>query len=141
MSVIDIERALLTQVALIDLTPDLPVAWPGLTFDPSVDGPAGYISVDILPSAPRQIDLGDAALNEYRGQAVVQVFSLRGIGHIKARDTAEQVALYFSRGEVLTFEDVTVQLTAAPFIAPSLSSGAYIQTPIRVAYMAHLANQ
>ena len=141
MSVIDIERALLTQIALIELTPDLPVAWPGVPFDPSTDGASGFISVDILPAAPRQIDLGSNALNEHRGTAVVQTYALRGIGHIKARDVAEEVALYFPRGEVLTFDAVTVLITAPPHITASLSSGGYIQTPIRVSYMAHLANQ
>ena len=128
-----IDNALMARLAGLTLSPVRRVAWPGTDFTPN-SGEI-YLAPTVLPNTTTQASLGYDGVNRHQGLFQVSVWSPLASPMIPALEVASAVAAHFKRGTVLTFEGITVRVSAPPSRAPAIPDGAWRQIPITIPYL------
>lgn len=113
-------------------SPNLAVSMPDVPFTPPEGEP--YLDVALLPNTTLNYAIADDGSSRYRGLLQIAVMWPSGQGGIlDALDLAGRVAAHFAKGTRLS-EDVTVQSTSKPSIAPPMTEPGRLRVPVTVAY-------
>ena len=102
-----IERALLTRLASLTLSPARPIAWPGASYTPTVG--TIYLAPSILWNSSERGEIGSAAARRHVG--IFQV-NVRGpaIGNPETdAEIADRIIEHFDR-QVITLNSITVRI-------------------------------
>jgi hypothetical protein len=125
-------------VTRLQAFPSLPsVAWENMNFTP-VTGTT-YIRPFLLPGEPAQAEIGPLGQNWHNGIYQISIFAPAGQGTATAGTLRDSLIDHFKRGTLLTYSDITVQVTKA-FSGPTLQEADWIHISITIRYRLLAAN-
>ena len=127
----DIEAALNTQLATIQVSEVPPIAWPNDGYEPILG--TDYLRPTLLPSSNAQVSLGSTGKDKYVGIYQVDVFYGKGEGRSAFPD---QIADLFKRGTVLTYNGVNVVISSATPESISYEES-WCMAPVSVTFYAY----
>lgn len=113
----NIETALLTRVASLDLTPALQVAWPNVAFTPPAA--AAYVQVLHFPNRNTRLFLDGADPHFRQGILQMTVVAPLNAGPQAATRIAGGIAAHFPADLALYSEGLKLKIAAAPRVWPA----------------------
>lgn len=128
----DIAEALTGRLGSFTLSPDgpdLPIAWPGRVYKPSVD--KAYLRATILRATPRRLT-ASIGLTEHKGSFQIDVFWPINRGETDPLKIADKLASHFRTG----WTDCLVKLDDPPQIMTAWTDGTWFVVPVRIPYRA-----
>ncbi|MGA0540730.1 phage tail terminator-like protein [Neotabrizicola sp. VNH66] len=127
--------ALKRRVEALDLSPPLPVAWPGMVFRPPTDPDtrlvSPFLTVTNVSAAPRRLALRRAAHDRVGVLTIVHA-AVAGWPYEKYLETAGQIAAWFPEDLCLPYRGVTVRVSSRPHIVDGYLDGGYWRTPVNI---------
>lgn len=133
MAIVEIKRA--AERHLSTMTPPLPTAWEGASFQPPID--QAYQRVQFQIQTPEDPVLG---LGFYRERLTMQVFiaglNNKGASEVIAR--AEAIRNRFSKGLVLNEGNVKIHVLRTPQISGTMIASDRIICPVLIELVAEV---
>jgi hypothetical protein len=124
----DISTALYSHMATFPTT--LPVAWPGIAFDPP-NNPHIVVQLSSRVTSAETIQSHDRVTGTMNADVRWQ----KGVGTIPAEGVASDIAAYFPRGLRIANMGVTVHIGAADVKAPIEGDG-WLSIPVVIPWLA-----
>lgn len=112
----DINTALSSRLALIQVAGSPPIAWENTIYSPT----AGtiYLRENFLPNMKDPVGISHASTDDYEGIYQVTVIADRGTRRFDAQEQARLVALHFPRGGEYTYNGVMTKITKTVINSP-----------------------
>lgn len=110
----------------------LPVAWPGLDFEPPAD--QKYLRVTYLPNVTTSFLLGENEPKEHIGQLQIDVMWPQGAGTSQPTEIAGAIIQRFKDGTTIENEGVRIDVSSQPDPGPYLESPPNLQLPVTINY-------
>lgn len=111
----NIETALLTHAAALDLTGDPPLAWPNVEFpEPGQEKPATYIEVRHFPSRNTRLFLKGSDPHIRQGILQLTIFTSLNVGPTSATTLAGEIAEHFPADLALFGNDIKLRIQQTP---------------------------
>lgn len=134
-----IYEALCAQLVIacegLGMSTDL-VSWPGYPFTPPND--RKFLRVQYLPNQTERVAVDSVAPHRHAGILQVTVVWPENSGFQQPLDIAGQVADFFAADTRMVYQDVIVRSTKRPTIAPSMTDGADLLTPVSIEYESYI---
>lgn len=131
-----IYEGLNSWLAVLTLTPVVPIAWPNLPAAPN--GP--YLRPWLLPEPTEALTLSADGPNDYKGTYQVSAFWPVGTGTTRILEAASAIVLHFKRGTSITREGIRMWVDAPPSLGPMIQEPDIFQLPVSVPYRAFISN-
>ena len=139
MSDSDIADALFEHLNTLNLSPALPIAWPGRSFNPPTSG--AWLRVSFLPGQTTAFAVGHEDSEDHRGLLQVSVFAPADAGQFVALGLADRIRAHFRRGTRLDTEDgIAVRVSSPPYLSPPIDEPNWVQVAVSVPYLAFAPN-
>jgi len=127
-------QALVTRLESLVLSPELPIAFPGVEFDKPESG--YWLEAAFLPAQSAAVSL--SGWNEYTGVLqIVLVTSSTQTAEVVRQNIVSSIVAHFKRGTVLTEGDQEVRIVQPPYASPSFAdpqTPTLTRTPVTVPY-------
>ena len=133
-----IVEALLDYLSKELINPEIPIAWPNVSFKPNLS--IGYLQAEVFQSDVESYALGFDTDNAHTGILQLNLFWPLGKGVIEAMEFASAMADYFKRGTQIGFDGITIGILRAPVVSGALTGEQFLQIPIRIQYTAEIPN-
>jgi hypothetical protein len=130
-----IPDALLAHLALLSLTPVLPIAYPDVPFTPPS---TAYLKVYYIPNGTERICITPGSPNRYQGILQVTVVFPAGQGAVKPNDVAGQIANHFAEGTQLQTAAGPIRIDKRPSVERPMQDTDRIQIPVSIDWVAFL---
>lgn len=127
-----IADALNRHLAGLVLSPVLPVAWPGLPFNPPAEG---YLEATFLPNRSTSLAVTRGSVRHI-GFYQVTVVALAASGIVKALDLAGVVIDWFGKDTRLDQDGIRLRIMEQPWTAPPLQDPDRLRIPVSIPYVA-----
>jgi hypothetical protein len=133
MALIDavISDLLLTRLAGLVFSPAVPIANPGVAFDPADH--ETYLEASVLFNAPTDTGFISAS-TEFKGILQVMVVTKTMEGIIPPAEIADTVRNHFARGTRLVGEGVVVKVPSTPAVNAPITTADHINIPVSIPY-------
>lgn len=92
----EILEAFLARLKEYCVFPSVPVAWPGIDFNPPDTGM--WLEARLFPNEPRDLAWQDDSRHEDRGFFQIRIFYRPGAGQLKPSQLADDLIAYFPKG-------------------------------------------
>lgn len=112
----------------LGISPELPIAWPGISFDPSDTGM--WLEVSLFPNEPLDPVWDSDGCALQRGFLQVLVGYRPGLGQVRASEIADAVITHFGKGTALG----PVIVKKKPWQSPPLTDPEKLYIPITIPY-------
>lgn len=125
--------ALMTRLQEVIFAPEtIEIAWPATDYKPTSSIP--YLRPSVMPNTTRApfLSLDDA--NQYVGIFQVLVCDIAGRGGSKARQIASKITTSFSRGAVITKDNVSIHISAPPTVGNDIQEPDRLIVPVTIPY-------
>lgn len=129
-----IMAALFGRMALLTLTPVLPVAWPNVTFAPP--STKKYLRVQYVPNITNRRFVNSDGQHEHVGLLQVSVHWPQGAGEAAPREIAGKIVDHFPADLRLAFDGGYARITQAPTVADLIVEDAQVQIPVLIQWSA-----
>lgn len=126
----DILGALMSRVNSLGL--GVPVAWPGVNFDPPADGK--YIAATFIPNGAGRVAISTGTAHRHIGMLQLSVFWPRGAGQVAPLEKASEIVDGFTTDLKLTAGSNTVRITKKPDLAGPLTEPHATHVPVTVSW-------
>lgn len=127
----ELETALLTALQGVGLS--IPIAWPGLVFNPPSDNL--YVEPRIIANTPINYSVRSDADLEHRGIFRVLVHGSKGVSGLSLVVYVEQIIPSFAKNTLLTSGSTTVTMIAPPFVGDLVQSDNDVVLPVDFQYV------
>jgi|AntDeeMetagen134_2_1112570.scaffolds.fasta_scaffold02290_4 hypothetical protein len=131
----NIRKALDSHLAT--MPPAIDVAWPNRPYDPQIGTP--WMRPNLLPTPPRQAELGLQGRNAHTGIYQISVFYPAGNGPGRAEDAASALVERFKRGTDVTYANHLVRCVMAGYRDGTQEPDWY-SLIVEIEYRAYLPN-
>jgi hypothetical protein len=132
-----IAELLLAHLEDIEFSPGMPIAYPGIEFEP--ESGQAYLEAVFLPNATVTRTVNTGGSNQYQGMLQVSVMHPVGKGALAAMDIAGRVISHFARGTAIYGETIAVRVIRQPFSAPPMTEPDWLRIPITIPYLCFAA--
>lgn len=122
----EILKACLDRLIAFDASPPIPIAHPGVSFDPPSD--SLWFAASSFPNEPGRLSWDDGSFYNTFGFFQVLVYDNAGIGQIRASDLADQLIAHFP--ESLNLGPVCVR--KRPWQSPAVTLPDKIYVPVTI---------
>jgi len=128
-----ITNLLFAHVGKLEITPPLPIAYPGLAFTP----PAGtYLEVLMLPNVNINRGLAATDSTQFRGILQVTVVAPGNSGIVAPTAIASEIVEHFERGTQIFDESLRIKIEGRPSIATAIQEPERIRVPVSIRWHA-----
>lgn len=129
MTTTEILTAFFERLDTLAYSPQPPIAWPGIKFEPPASGE--WLEARVFPNEPTNLGWENAAAVESRGFCQVLVVYRPERGEIGASELADAVVQHFYKGTDLG----PVKVRKMPTRGPSVEDGDKCFIPITIPYL------
>ena len=124
---------LLAHLADLTFMPPLPIAYPGVAFNP----PEGaYLEATLIPNTNLNRGLGPNDSTQFRGIFQVTVVAPNNAGIIAPTEMAAKIADHFERGTLIADGALRVKIDGRPSLAPPISDTDRMSIPVSIRWHA-----
>jgi hypothetical protein len=132
-----IAELLLAHLEEIEFSPVLPIAYPGINFEPEPGDT--YLEAVFLPNATVTRTVNTGGSNQHQGVLQVCVMHPVGKGVLAANDIAGRVISHFKRGTVIAGAEIAVRMIRQPYQAPPMTEPDWLRVPVTIPYLCFAA--
>jgi hypothetical protein len=128
MTTTSVLSAFLTRLDTLAFSPEIPIAWPGVVYDPPSTGM--WLEASLFPNEPRELSWDSDSCHDTRGFCQVSVFYRKGGGQVDASTTADAIIAHFPKGLALG----PVRVQKRPWQSPAVPLDDRIFIPVTIRY-------
>lgn len=112
----------------LGISPALPIAWPGVNFNPPDEGM--WLEAKLFPNEPTDPVWNADGCYNARGFFQVLVFYRPGVGQVQPSEIADLIIAHFPKASYLG----PVRVLKTPWQSPSVTDGDKLFIPITIPY-------
>lgn len=120
--------ACLQRLETLGISPELPIAWPGINFTQPDTGM--WLEAKLFPNEPMNYSMDNDGCHAARGFFQVIVGYRPGVGQINPSLIADAVIAHFSKGTPLG----PVRVVKSPWQSPEITEGSFLMIPVTIPY-------
>jgi len=128
MATTDILSAFTTRLNTLAFSPELPIAWPGINFDPPSTGM--WLEARFFPNEPGDLTWDVDGCLDTRGFCQVLVCYRPGTSQISASEIADAIIVHFPKSTTLD----AVRVRKSPWQSPAVDTEGRSFIPVTVPY-------